>query len=268
MKKGIYVDRLPGGFSEEGFALATDAGFDGIELETLFDDDSRRRAAQLAVRYGLSVPSIVNMRHWQWPLSDPDANVRRQGFEAVLASIETAVAVGADTVLLVPAIVTQDVSYREAWTRSQGEIAQLVKVAEEKKITIALENVFSNRFLFSPLEFADYIDQFRSSAVAAYFDVGNVCFYGFARDWIATLGARIRRVHVKGFDERTRQITLSLLDGTLNWPAIMSALRNTGYDGWLIAEPPPKGPRGSDAPHESIYALSKEMHRIIVGLSA
>ena len=65
-------------------------------------------------------------------------------------------------------------------------------------VVIAVEEVW-NKFLLSPLEFARYVDEFDSPWLKAYFDVGNVVFYGYPQDWIRTLGPRIVKVHLKDF---------------------------------------------------------------------
>ena len=65
-------------------------------------------------------------------------------------------------------------------------------------MVVALEEVW-NKFLLSPFEVARYVDEFQSPWAKAYFDVGNVVFYGFPQDWIRTLGSRIVRLHIKGF---------------------------------------------------------------------
>ena len=86
---------------------------------------------------------------------------------------------GADTVLLVPAVVDAQTSYRDAWTRSQKVIRErLLPMARDLKVTVAVEEVW-NKFLLSPLEFARYVDELDSPWLKAYFDVGNVVLYGF-----------------------------------------------------------------------------------------
>ena len=75
---------------------------------------------------------------------------------------------------------------------------RLLPLARELKVIIAVEEVW-NKFLLSPIEFARYVDEFESPWVKAYFDVGNVVFYGYPQDWIRTLGARIAKVHLKDF---------------------------------------------------------------------
>lgn len=257
MHKGVWIGTVPGGLSPEGLALAREAGFAGVELGTLDDDASRQDAARWAREAGLEVLGIMNRAHWAQPLSDPDPAVRRTSVQGILASLATAVATGADTVLLVPAVVTPAVSYEEAWIRSQAEILDLVPEAVERGMTIAIENVW-NRFLLSPMEFARYVDQFRSDHVAAYFDVGNICLYGYPHHWIRSLGARIRRVHVKGFDTRTRSFTPTLSGGDVDWPAVVEALGAIGYGGWVTAEMP----QDRDDPRGGLMALSEEMDRL------
>jgi len=260
MKKGICIGTLPGGLSDEGFALAKEAGFDGVELGTLNDAATREKAAALAKKYGLAIPSIMNSIHWARPHSDPDPNVRREAFEGMLASFATAKATGAETVLLVPAVVTETVTYEQAWIRSQAEILELLKHAEADRIAIGIENVW-NRFLLSPIEFRDYIDQFNSPFVQAYFDVGNICLYGNPHQWIRTLGHRIGKVHVKGFDTRSRQFTSTLLGGNINWKAVREAFADVGYTGWITAEMP----QNQQDPRGGTFALSEEMDKIIAG---
>ena len=61
-----------------------------------------------------------------------------------------------------------------------------------------------NKFLISPIEFARYVDSFKSPWVRAYFDVGNVLLFGYSQDWIRTLGKRIVKVHLKDFKATPR----------------------------------------------------------------
>src|SRR5919205_135574 len=115
------------------------------------------------------------------------------------ASLRNAALWGADAVLLVPAVGDQGTSYRDAWTRSQEVIRRrLLPLAADLKVIVAVEEVW-NKFLLSPIEFARYVDELESPWLKAYFDVGNVVFYGYPHDWIRTLGPRIVRVHLKDF---------------------------------------------------------------------
>ncbi|MDP2983581.1 MAG: TIM barrel protein, partial [Candidatus Latescibacter sp.] len=104
----------------------------------------------------------------------------------------------------------------------------------ELNVIIAVENVW-NKFLLSPLEFTQYVDEFASPHLKAYFDVGNIVLYGVPQDWIRTLGKRIVRVHVKGFDEKKREF-VGLCEGNIDWRAVRRAFEDIGYSGWVNAE--------------------------------
>ena len=142
--------------------------------------------------------------------------------------------------LLVPAVVTKTVSYRDAYARSQANIRKILPDAERAGIKIAIEEVW-NKFLLSPTEFARYIDEFESPWVGAYFDVGNVVEYGFPQDWIHELGKRILKVHIKEYAKEKR-FGYPLGEGEIDWPAVRRALLDVGYEGWISAEVPGKGP--------------------------
>ena len=120
--------------------------------------------------------------------------------------------------------------------RSQSEIRKLLPLAEELKIVIAIEEVW-NKFLLSPLEMAKYISEFQSPWIKAWFDVGNVMFYGYPQDWIRTLGKSIVAVHLKDFKRKDDGYAwVNLGDGDVDWPAAREAFAEIGYSGSVIVE--------------------------------
>jgi hexulose-6-phosphate isomerase len=101
---------------------------------------------------------------------------------------------------------------------------------------IALEEVW-NRFLLSPLEMARYIEEFHSPWIKAWFDVGNVMFYGYPQDWIRTLGKSIYKVHLKDFKRKESGYEwVNLGDGDVDWLAVRAAFAEIGYAGSAIVE--------------------------------
>ena len=102
----------------------------------------------------------MNMDHWKYPLSSGDAAVVAKSMEGMRTSLRNAKLWGSDAVLLVPAVVNPQTSYLEAWTRSQKQIRELIPMAAELKVVIAIEEVW-NKFLLSPLEMKKYIDGVR-----------------------------------------------------------------------------------------------------------
>jgi hexulose-6-phosphate isomerase len=260
IKKGIMwatVD-MKGSVVEVMKAIKA-AGFDGVEMMSHMNQDEVVAARDEA---GLIVPSVCGAKHWDMPLTDPDPRVREAGLDALRQTLRDAKRYGASSVLLVPGKVTAQVSYADAWTRSQIEIRKAIPLAEELGVKIAIENVW-NQFLLSPLEAARYVDEFNSPAVGWHFDVGNVITFGWPEQWIRILGKRIQKLHIKEYSRKKRDtggpgkgFDVPFLEGDNNWPAVMTALDEIGYNGWGIAEQP-----GADGP-EGLAELSRRMTKI------
>ncbi len=243
IKKGVLLSMLsPKSTFKDRFQLAKDTGFDAIEAGTAKTVEEAAEIRKASQQTGVRIHSVMNMSHWQYPLSSADRSVVDKSVQGMTTSMEQASMWGAETVLLVPAVVNAQTSYADAWQRSQTEIRKMIPMAEKLKVIIAVEEVW-NKFLLSPLEFARYIDDFQSPWVRAYFDVGNVVLYGYPQDWIRTLGKRIVRLHLKDFTFR-RDANLkknvadwvNLRDGEIDWKAIHSALKDIGYSGFATVE--------------------------------
>jgi hexulose-6-phosphate isomerase len=223
------------------FALARDCGFEGIEMDGpsghVLEDVLAARDAS-----GLSIPSVVDSVHWQHSLGDPDPAVRAKGRAGLEGALRDARAYGAKSVLLVPAVVDKKRPYDAAWEHSIAEIRATVPLAKELGVRIAVENVWNN-FILSPLEAVRYLDEIDSEWVGWHLDLGNLLIYGWPEQWARILGPRVLQLHIKEFsrkkldeDGRWDGFAVELGDGDNDWPAIMRALDDIGYDGWGIAE--------------------------------
>ena len=234
MKKALQLGMLPKELSDaDKFKMAKACGFEGIEGAPIADLDKAKALGDLARAAGTPIHSIV-YGGWDAPMSSPDEGVQAKGVKAMETALNSAKALGADAVLLVPAVVNEGTRYVDAYTRSQANIRKLLPLAQELQITIAVEFVWNN-FLLSPLEFAKYIDEFNHPYLKAYFDTGNVVAYGWTEDWIRTLGNRIVKVHLKDFKRKGREWT-NLRDGDVNWPEVSKAFGEVGYTGYVTPE--------------------------------
>jgi len=237
LDKGLVYSMLPENLSvADRFKLARDTGFKVVQAPTTPDQREAEELKKAADAAGIRIDSVMNMAHWKYPLSSSDPAVVQKSMDGMRTSLHNAKLWGADAVLLVPAVVNPQTSYHEAWVRSQKQIRELIPLAAELKVVIAIEEVW-NKFLLSPLEMARYVDEFRSPWVKAWFDVGNVVLYGYPQDWIHTLGKRIVRIHLKDFKvDHSCFEWVDLGDGDVMWPAVRQALIATGYSGSAICE--------------------------------
>jgi len=242
------------------FKLLKDLGFDGVELETP-NDLPMKEVLAARDKTGLQIPGVVCGATWRKQLTNADPAIRAEGVQLVRQSLESCKAYGGTTVLVIPGVVNEHTSYRDAYTRSQEEIKKLFGDVERTGIKIAFENVWNN-FLLSPLECAQYLDEINHPMIAWYFDVGNVVRYGWPEHWIEVLGKRIIKLDVKEysrkkhFDEGAwKGFEVEFMEGDCNWPVVNEALRKIGYNGWASAEVP-----GGD--RKRLLTISQKMDEI------
>lgn len=227
----------------ETFEMLAELGFDGVELDAP-NDFAPAEILAASKATGVAVPGVINARHWATPLTHPDAEVRNACITASIEAMRQAKAVGAETMLLVPGVVTEETSYSTAYRLAVEGIEKLLPHAEEIGVKIGLENVW-NAFLLSPLEAAALIDRFASPWLGWYFDIGNVMRNGRPRDWIEALGHRIIRVDVKEYSLKRmdaegpwKGFDVALGDGDIDWAGVNRDLAALGYSGWASVEVP------------------------------
>jgi L-ribulose-5-phosphate 3-epimerase len=260
--KSVLINMLPKALPyAERFAMARTAGFEAIEMQTIASAEEAAEIREAATKAGLRIHSVMNSDHWRLPISSADPEVVNGSVKGMETSLRNAKLWGADAVLLVPAVVDAKTGYRDAWTRSQRVIRErLLPVAKELNIVIAVEEVW-NKFLLSPIEFARYVDEFESPLLRAYFDVGNIVFYGYPQDWIRTLGPRIAKMHLKDFklDRSGGKFTWTNIgEGDIDWPEVRRALDEVKYSGFVTTEV-----NGGDAPY--LTDLSGRVDRFLAG---
>src|SRR5437667_1413734 len=275
LKKGLCHGGLRRDLEpREAFERARAAGFDGIELG--LDAEGRvslpapynepDRAAELARSVGLELPSTMGPgfldlfpRETEAALPEIVARTER--------GCQAARALGASAMLQIPGFVqimwdpkSPVIPYDVAWERALTIYRALAPVAERHGVTLCVENVW-NRFLLSPLEMRQFVDTIHSPAVKVYFDVGNQLVNGFPEQWLRILGPRIGRIHLKDFRTAIGNLNgfVMLLEGDVDWTAVMSAVSEIGYEGYLTAE---YGPY-RHGPDTLLAHLSASMDRIL-----
>ncbi len=276
MKKGISIWSFPAMSLRESFELAKDAGFDGVEVAIAQEGEVSLTSSEKdllkvkedAANSGIELYSVASGLYWDYWLTADDKAEREKAKDIVKKHLETAKVLGADTILVVPGSVNADfvsetkvVDYKSAYERSFEAISELSKYAENVGVSIGIENVW-NKFLTSPMEMRGFIDAIGSDYVGSYLDIGNVLFNGYPEHWIRILGNKIKKVHFKDYRKEVGTLAgfVDLLAGDINYPEVMKALREVGYDGWVTAEMIPNYKYYTET---IIYNTSNSMDRIL-----
>lgn len=242
------------------FGAMKEAGFEGVEP---MGGMKREEVIAAFKETGLQAASVCCHTHWEKPLSAADEATRKMGLDGLVTSLHDAKAYGAGSLLLVPGVARNGVTYQECFDRSIVEIRKAIPVAQETGVKISIENV-GNNFIVKPEQAVEYLDAIDSEWVGWHFDIGNAGRLGPAERWISVIGKRINRIHVKDYSAKPTAAAATgsrmpkLLDGDTNWPAVMKALDDAGYSGWGISEQPANQAANVEAAHD----LAQRMDRI------
>ena len=192
----------------------------------------RRMAEEVGIPL-CSVGGIISFSIY--PLTAREPEVVQTSMDAVRRMLDAAQVLGAASALVIPGVATEDMAYEEAYTTAQERVSELADYAPS--VGLMIENVWNN-MLYSPLELARFVDEMGRKNVGICFDIANARRFGYPEQWIRTLGGRILEFHCKDYRMSVDNINgfTNLLDGDVNYPAVMAAIRDIGFDGDLIVE--------------------------------
>jgi sugar phosphate isomerase/epimerase len=209
-------------------------GLTGVELQVFFkganlwDQETLNSYRRAAERTGLTIPSVAGI----WP---PGGSLLQPAAEEHLRkSIQVAHALGAATIL---AACFERNCPKMDQEQSYGPVVALLQkvsgAAADAGVVIGMET--SN----SPAEDRKLIELVDRPSIRVYYDLDNVERYAHTNEavpGIATLGGRIRQVHMKNESR--------LLDepGRVNWAAAAAGLAAIHYPGWIVFETSHSGP--------------------------
>ena len=239
----------------ECLQMAKDAGFDGIELNYDLENDLSPKSGKaeyaairkMAEEIGIRISGLCSFLFWPYPLTSNDPAKRERGLELAGKIAQAAHDLGVENVLVVPGAVhipwrtdhepvPNDICDR----RAREAVGALETRAEKLKVSLNIENIFFNGYLMTPMEMNAFVDSFNSEYVRVHFDTGNISMFQHAEHWVPILDKRTKNIHFKEFTKKGTDYSLEtfrpLLDGTTNWPAVLEALDQTGYRGFVTFE--------------------------------
>jgi len=262
LKKAVKYDMIKiKGPIQEKFELIKSLGFLGVEMDSPSNID-KDEAVKARDKTGIAIHGVIDSIHWNVRLSSPDAGVRSGGRAVLENALLDAKFYGADTVLLVPGKVNEEATYEQCWQRSSAEVRKAIPTAEKNNVKIAIEVVWNN-FITKPEQLIEYVDQFKTPYVGAYFDCSNMIKYEVKPgDWIRKLGKRMVKFDFKGFSltkfKNKENPWVPIGEGDEDWPDVLKALAEVGYNGWATAEVAGGGPK-------ELKDVAERMKRVLGG---
>lgn len=233
MKYGIRDGMLRKPF-EEVFAEAKRLGFDGVEIciggdykeHRLWRESGIEEIKKLSAEAQIEVPSLSPGGFTSCTFAHPEEEKREEGKAMLKHLIASCPKIGAD-VILVPffgggSIKPEDIT-APIFISGLKEVAE---VAEIHKVYLAIESTLSAD------DHLRILEQVKSPYVKVYYDVGNATNYGYSvPKEIRQLGSEIIMIHVKDPGGH-------LDEGKVDFSAASKAIREIGYDGYLVLETP------------------------------
>ncbi|MEW6357166.1 MAG: sugar phosphate isomerase/epimerase family protein [Planctomycetota bacterium] len=235
MKYGIRNNSLKMEW-DESYAVAAEIGFDGVEICTtkeehmprVFNPAPRQKSKELAKAAGVETCAISYGYIRQTSFIDPNAETRKKGVENMKRMIAVAKDMGCFGILC-PTFDRDKIDIDEDETKRFVECyRQCAPTAEREKIYLAIETSFSVELL------QEIVGAVGSPYVKVYQDVSNALFYGHDTvDMLNRLGGDICMIHIKETDSKP------LGEGDVDWDGTLRAIRDMGYDDWLVFETGP-----------------------------
>lgn len=232
------------------FTVAAQLGFDGVELD--WNDftaaqpggplapEHRTEIRRAAAQANVEIPSVAAHFLNRGGLADPDKEAF--GLEAVRSGIRLCADLGAGY-LLVPFFGPAMMRDEQAISRLVGNLRLLAPAAEAAGITLAIEHTLPGELS------TDLLNRVDSPFIGEYWDMANCMGLGYdPLEEIAQLGNHIVRAHAKDYHRgdappgtRAEPHFSGLNktpfgEGDVPVAAVLAALRQVGYDGYVVLE--------------------------------
>ncbi len=258
MKWGIVAAGRFGDDVEDAFRVASEIGFDGIEIpfnaldyetELIFSREGVRRLLRLAERYGVEMPSCIAGRYNRRGFPDDDPQVREEAAGLMLHLIDMCAEAGIGRILTA-FFGDQEIVTDEQVERVVEGVGRCAPRAESRGVTLALEGTVRAEM------WLDIIARSGSEAIGGYYDVGNAVWLGYdGAAELRTLSAAgaLSQIHVKDMTVGKQNVPPG--EGDVDWNAVGAAVREIGWDDYLVLETP-----STDDPRED-YARYLEFLR-------
>ncbi len=243
MRFGINTLLFTGNFTEKETALFPrfrELGFDGVEVALGargdFDPARVRRALEAD---GLACSSICGLFGADRDIRGPDQEAIRGGLAYLRDCVDTAVELGTDLVVgpLYSAVgradLVPDGERAVQWKTVVANLKQACAYAEKKKVRLAVEplNRFETDFLNVCADALRLVGEVGSPALGVHLDTFHMGIEEkSSAEAVRQAGQRLFLLHGSENDRGAPG------SGQVHWKEIAAALRQIGYEGWVVVE--------------------------------
>lgn len=257
----------------EAIHLIGEAGFDGVELlldephlyppTATADDVAAVRDAlatadvEISNCNGFMLTAIEDFHHPSFVEADADYRQRRVDYTR--DAVETTADLGADYVSIEPGGPLPEGKSR-AWGEDTFEagLREILPTAAERGVEILVEPE-PDLLIETSDQFESFVSRFDSPYVGCNFDAGHFyCVGEDPADLVEPLAPYTSHYHLEDIPaDRSHQHT-QLGDGAMDVNGFLSAVEDTGYDGWVTVELYPYESTAAETARESYEYLRRE----------
>lgn len=243
MKLSIVVNATPNATPlaadvplEEAVILASDIGFNGVELAIADPRDiDVAQVTQLLESHELEVPALGTGAAYKEGLSlaHPDARNRKGAIERLKAHVDLGAVLEADVIVgLIRGKMSDGLSYAEAVNHIKNGLSLVSAYAKQKNVRILLEPI--NRY---EIDLFNTIEDAYSIALQVDDNVGLLIDTFHMNIEESSLAEPIRKAHDRIWHVHIADnIRWAPGFGCFDFRRVIDALNDVGYEGYLSAE--------------------------------
>jgi len=257
---------------EESLRQIAACGYAGVEIMADVPHaypphmDARRRKAvvELCRELRLTVSNVnaftlfAQGDTWHPSWIEPEAEARGRRIEHTLAAIRLARDLASPGISLEPGgPLPQGMSRAQAMAMYRDGLRQVLPLASECGVNLLVEPE-PHLLIERPEEYEELVAGMPHPRLGLNFDMGHFFCVGVDPAAAARrLGPHIRHVHLEDIAASREHRHLVPGRGAIDFPAVLAALRDVGYDGWVTVELYPYESQAREVAEEAMRCLAK-----------
>ncbi len=194
--------------------------------------DGRQALRDLLSTFGLRVHNIHVPIEAEPHISSPDEDTRKAGVDKALTAIKACVYFNSGMIVLHLAHHAGEDEYGLRLESVRRSLDEILQAAERAGVKIACENVFNTS---ANMILKAILDEFKQANIGLCYDSSHANLMDDPTEFLREYAGRLFVTHLS--DNRGKDDDHLLPGmGTIDWPGIMGAIKETGYQGPILLE--------------------------------